>query len=80
MAAKSPGCKWNPARVHPKIQHATGSDPTSVTCQVTIILFIVHLFNKEIKKQVAGAKNNLTLRHAMTLAQEVEINSKSIKV
>ena len=37
--------------------HATGADLTSVTCQVTIILFIRHFFNKEIKKQVAGAKN-----------------------
>ena len=41
-----------------------------MTHQVTIILFIRHLFNKEIKKQVACAKNVQTLRHAMTLAQE----------
>ena len=27
--------------------HATGVDPTSVICQVTIIHFIRHLFNKE---------------------------------
>ena len=41
--------------------HATGAHPTSVMCQVTIIPFIRHLFNKEIKKQVAGTKNIQTL-------------------
>ena len=35
---------------------ATGTDLTAMTCQVTTDLFIRHLFNKEIKKQVAGAK------------------------
>ena len=50
------------------IIHATSTDPTSVTCQVTIILFIRHLFKREIKKQVADAKNIQILRHTMTLA------------
>ena len=31
---------------------ATGTDPNAVTCHVTIVLFIRHLLNKEIKKQV----------------------------
>ena len=61
------------------IIHATGADPTSVTWQVVIILFIRHLFNKEIKKQVVGTKNIQTLRHAMTLAQEAEIKLKKYK-
>ena len=34
-----------------------GTDPTALTFQVTIVLFIRHLLNKEMKKkQVAGAK------------------------
>ena len=41
-------------------------------CQVTIV-FIRHLFNKDIKKQVLGAKDIQTLRHAITLAVEEEI-------
>ena len=49
---------------------ANGTDPTAVTCQVTVILFIQHLFNKEIMKQVAGSK---ILRHAVTLANKTEI-------
>ena len=36
--------------------HVTGADPTSVTYQVTSILFIRYLFNCEIKKQVASIK------------------------
>ena len=52
--------------------HATGTYPTSFTCEVTIVLFIRQLFNKKIKKHIAGAKNILTLRHARTLAQEAE--------
>ena len=56
--------------------HATGADPTSVTYQVTIILFIRHLLNMRIKKQVASAKNIQTLRYAMTLPQEAEIKLK----
>ena len=31
-------------------------DPTVVKCWVTIALFIRHIFNKEIKKQVVGEK------------------------
>ena len=61
-------------RITDLVIHVTDAYPTSVNCQVTIILFIRHLFNKEIKKQVAGAKNIQTLRHAMTLAQELQIN------
>ena len=34
--------------------HAMDADPTTVTCQVTVILFIRHLFNK---KEVGGTKN-----------------------
>ena len=56
--------------------HVTCSEPTSVTCQVPIILFITQVFNKEIKKQVAGAKNIQMLRYAMMLAQEAEIKLK----
>ena len=56
--------------------HVTVADPTSVTYQVAIILFIRHLFNKEIKKQIASAKNIQTLRHTMTIAQETEIKPK----
>ena len=59
---------------------ATCVDPTSVTCQVTIILFIRQLFNKEIKKLVAAAKNIETLRHASALAQDTAIKRKSMKV
>ena len=44
-----------------------------MTCQVTIILFITHIFYKEIEKHAAGAKNIQVLRHAMALAQEAEI-------
>ena len=61
----------------------TGTDPTTVTCQVTTIIFIRHLFNivmiirhllnNKSKKQVVVAKTTQTLRHAMTLAQEAEI-------
>ena len=54
---------------------ASGTDPTAVT-QVTTVLFIRHLFNKKIKKQMSRAKTIQTLRHAMTWAQEVEINLK----
>ena len=46
---------------------ATCTDPTPVTCQVTIVLFIWHLFNKEMKEQEAGAKTIQTLRHTMAL-------------
>ena len=28
------------------VNHATGTDPAAVTCQVTTVLFIRHLFNK----------------------------------
>ena len=38
------------------IIHATGTDLTSLTCHITIILFIRHLFNKEIKKEVARGR------------------------
>ena len=55
---------------------ATGTDDTAIACQVTIVFFIRHLFNKEIQKQVAGAKSIQTLGHAMTLAQESEIKFK----
>ena len=58
------------------VMHITGEDSTSVTCQIIIVLFIRHLFNKEIRKQVAKAKNMQTLRHAMILVKEAEINSK----
>ena len=51
----------------------TGADPISVTCQVTIIPFIGHLINKELKNQGAGTKKILTVMHAMTLSQEAEI-------
>ena len=56
--------------------HTTGADPTSVTCHVTIILFIRHLFEMEIKKKAAGRKNIQLLRHAITLGQEAEIKLK----
>ena len=59
--------------------HATGADPSSVTYQVTIILFIKHLFSKEIKKQVAGTKIIQTFRHARTPALETEIKLKKYK-
>ena len=52
---------------------AISRSPTVVICQVTVVLFLMHLFNKEIKMQVAGAETNLTLRHRMTLAQGAEI-------
>ena len=39
----------------------------------------MHLFNKEIKKQVAEAMTIHTLRHVMTLAQEAEIKLKKYK-
>ena len=58
------------------IIHTTDANPISVTCKVTIILFIRHL-NKDIKKQVAGTKNIQTLRHGMILAQTGEIKFKS---
>ena len=61
------------------VVHTTGTDPTPVTCQVTIVLFIRHLFNKEIRKHVAGTKTIQTLRHAMTLAQETEIKWKIMR-
>ena len=51
---------------------ATGTDLTAVTCQVAV-LFIIHLVNKEIKKQVEGSWIIQTLRNAITLAQEAEI-------
>ena len=38
-----------------KIQ-ATVSHPIAITCWVTIMLLIRHLFHKEIKNQMAGAK------------------------
>ena len=34
------------------VMHATYADLTSVMCQVTIIFFIRHLFNKEIKNKL----------------------------
>ena len=57
--------------------YITGTEPTAVTCQVSIGLFTRHLLNKEIKKQVAGAKTTKTLRHSMTLSQQTEIKLKS---
>ena len=56
-----------------------GTYPTAVTCQVTIVLFIRHVFDKEMRKLVAGAKTILTLRHAITLAQEAETKLKKYK-
>ena len=53
-----------------------GTDPTAVICQVAIVLFIRHLFNKEIKMKVARAKTIYTLRHAMTLDQKAEFKFK----
>ena len=35
-------------RVTDLVIHTTGTDPTVVICQVIIVLFIRHLFNKEI--------------------------------
>ena len=55
---------------------ATGTHPTSVTCQVTIVVFIRHLLNKGIKRQGTGAKTTQTLKHAMTLFQEVKTKPK----
>ena len=43
----------------------TTMDPTAVTCQVTILLFSRHLFNKEIEKQVTGTKTIQNQRHDM---------------
>ena len=57
----------------------TGTDPTAVTCQVITMLFIRHLFSKDIKNQATGAKTIQSLRHEMTLTQEIEINLKSLK-
>ena len=37
-----------------------------------MVLFFRHLFNKEIKRHIAGVKPNETLRHIMTLAKEAE--------
>ena len=36
--------------------YATGINTTVVFCQVTIVLFMKYLFNKEIKKKVTGVK------------------------
>ena len=52
---------------------ATGTDPTTMICQVTLALFIRHPFNKEIKKHFSGTKMIWPLRYVMTLAQEAEI-------
>ena len=41
--------------------HAIGEDPTLDSCQVIIILLIIYVFNKEIKKQVTGMKNDQTI-------------------
>ena len=46
------------------------------TVKLATVLFIRHLFTTEIKKHVDGAKTIQTLRHAMALAQEVEIKLK----
>ena len=51
-------------------------DLFAVTSQASIVLFFSYLFNKEIKKQVTEVKTSQTLRHAITLAQEAEINLK----
>ena len=60
--------------------HSSGTDSTSVTCQVIIILLIWYLFNKEVKKnQVPGTKSIQILRYAMTLAQEVDIKLKKVQ-
>ena len=56
--------------------HTTGTDPTVVTCQVTIVLFIRYLFNKKIKKQVAEVNTIQTVRHTVTLVQDAEIKFK----
>ena len=55
---------------------AIDTDPTAVTCLIAIILFIRYIFNKEIKKQVAGTQSIQTLRHAMILVKEAEIKLK----
>ena len=54
----------------------TVTNPTTAVFQVTIILFIRHLFNKEIKMQVARAKAIQILRYGITLAGEAEIKLK----
>ena len=41
---------------------ATGTGPTAVTCQVTILLFIRQLFHKEIQKRVAEVKTFQTFQ------------------
>ena len=46
----------------------------------TIVLFIRHLLNNEITKQVAGAKTIQSVRHPMTLAKEPEIKLQKYKV
>ena len=66
------GLYKNIQRFNNLVIKATGTDPTPVNCQVIIFLIIRHLFNKEFKKQVVGAKTIQTLSHAMTLAQEAK--------
>ena len=41
--------------------HATGTYPTAVTCQLTIVIFLRHSFNDRIKKKVAEARIIQTL-------------------
>ena len=56
----------------------TGIDPTTVICQVTIVLFIWHLYDKELI-QSNWRKTVETLRHKIALAQEAEIRLKILK-
>ena len=50
--------------------HVTDAERTSTTWYIINIVFIRHLFNREIKKQGATTKNIQTLSYAMTLTQE----------
>ena len=76
---QTPDSTWNISRECPTI-HQFGNAWNRYRvkyCHVTIILFTRH-FDKDIKKHIAGTKSIQTLRHAMILAQEVEIKLKSV--
>ena len=44
-------------------------DPTTIDNKLMIILFIKHLYNKDIRRRVAGAKNINTLLDAFKMTQ-----------
>ena len=61
------------------IEKAIGVDPANITNRVPIFLFIKNLYNRNIRKRVAGAKVVNSLADAFTLAHHSLLKLKKYK-